>query len=70
MGHRTPVPTAHRPTTSEGLDIEVDDLSSAVEHARALGATVADFQPQADVRVLYDPADHRFCPFERTGLST
>ncbi|MFJ8361451.1 VOC family protein [Streptomyces sp. NPDC093984] len=43
------------------LDIEVTDLPTAVEHARALGATVADFQPQDDVRVLYDPAGHPFC---------
>ncbi|WP_405639173.1 VOC family protein [Streptomyces sp. NBC_00019] len=28
------------------LDIEVNDLSPAVERALALGATVADFQPQ------------------------
>ncbi|MFE7932931.1 VOC family protein [Streptomyces sp. NPDC057456] len=38
------------------LDIEVSDLPSAVEHALALGATLADFQPQAGVRVLCDPA--------------
>lgn len=51
------------------LDIEVNDLSSAVEHALALGATVADFQPQDDVRVLFDPAGHPFCLFVRTGAS-
>ncbi|MFF7640721.1 VOC family protein [Streptomyces canus] len=49
------------------LDIEVNDLSSAVDHALALGATVADLQPQADVRVLCDPAGHPFCLFVRTG---
>ncbi|MFF4211063.1 VOC family protein [Streptomyces sp. NPDC001796] len=47
------------------LDIEVTDLPTAVEHARALGATVADFQPQNDVRVLYDPAGHPFCLWVR-----
>ncbi|MFI6936475.1 VOC family protein [Streptomyces sp. NPDC050287] len=47
------------------LDIEVHDLSSAVDHALALGATVADFQPQSDVRVLCDPAGHPFCLFSR-----
>ncbi|MFI8231220.1 VOC family protein [Streptomyces sp. NPDC085900] len=47
------------------LDIEVDDLSSAVEQAVALGGTVADFQPQDDVRVLLDPAGHPFCLFVR-----
>ncbi|MFE3036419.1 VOC family protein [Streptomyces canus] len=49
------------------LDIEVDDLPSAVDHALALGATEADFQPQADVRVMCDPAGHPFCLFVRTG---
>ncbi|MFK4105129.1 VOC family protein [Streptomyces sp. NPDC019531] len=49
------------------LDIEVDDLSSAVEHALALGATLADHQPQDDVRVLCDPVGHPFCLFVRTG---
>jgi hypothetical protein len=43
------------------LDIEVTDLAAAVEHAVELGATVADFQPQDDVRVLLDPAGHPFC---------
>ncbi|MER7564014.1 VOC family protein [Streptomyces sp. NPDC097941] len=49
------------------LDIEVDDLSSAVEHALERGATVADVQPQTDVRVMYDPAGHPFCLFVRSG---
>ncbi|WP_369268857.1 VOC family protein [Streptomyces sp. R11] len=49
------------------LDLEVTDLASAVDHAVALGATLADFQPQADVRVLCDPAGHPFCLFVRTG---
>jgi hypothetical protein len=43
------------------LDIEVDDLDAAVEHAVELGATVASYQPQDDVRVLLDPAGHPFC---------
>jgi catechol 2,3-dioxygenase-like lactoylglutathione lyase family enzyme len=51
------------------LDIEVNDLSSAVDHALALGATLADFQPQDDVRVLRDPAGHPFCLFVRTGTT-
>lgn len=45
------------------LDIEVEDLASAVEHAVGLGATVANHQPQDDVRVLLDPAGHPFCLF-------
>ena len=43
------------------LDVEVDDLEAAVAHAVELGATVAEFQPQEDVRVLLDPAGHPFC---------
>jgi hypothetical protein len=43
------------------LDIEVSDLDAAVEHALELGATLAKFQPQEDVRVLLDPAGHPFC---------
>lgn len=43
------------------LDFEVDDLETAVAHARELGAEEADFQPQDDVRVMLDPAGHPFC---------
>jgi predicted enzyme related to lactoylglutathione lyase len=43
------------------LDIEVDDLESAVAQAVAAGAEVAEFQPQDDVRVCLDPAGHPFC---------
>jgi len=46
------------------LDIRVDDLLAAVEHALATGARLADFQPQEHVRVLLDPAGHPFCFFE------
>jgi hypothetical protein len=42
--------------TTLDAPIEVDALSSAVEQAVALGAAVADVQPQGDVRVLLDPA--------------
>jgi catechol 2,3-dioxygenase-like lactoylglutathione lyase family enzyme len=49
------------------LDIEVNDLPAAVDRALALGATVADYQPQDDVRVLHDPVGHPFCLFVRTG---
>jgi catechol 2,3-dioxygenase-like lactoylglutathione lyase family enzyme len=45
------------------LEIMVDDLKGAVEHAVGLGATLADFQPQRDVRVCLDPAGHPFCLF-------
>jgi catechol 2,3-dioxygenase-like lactoylglutathione lyase family enzyme len=43
------------------LEVMVDDLDAAVAHAVALGATVADHQPQDDVRVCLDPAGHPFC---------
>jgi hypothetical protein len=43
------------------LNLCVTDLPAAVEDAVALGATVAEFQPQDDVRVLRDPAGHPFC---------
>lgn len=43
------------------LEIRVDDLESAGAHAEACGATLADFQPQDDVRVYLDPAGHPFC---------
>ncbi|PRY14180.1 VOC family protein [Kineococcus rhizosphaerae] len=43
------------------LDIAVDDLPGAVEHAVAAGASVEGFQPQETVRVLRDPHGHLFC---------
>jgi catechol 2,3-dioxygenase-like lactoylglutathione lyase family enzyme len=47
------------------LDIEVDDLDEAGAHAREAGATLAEFQPQEDVRVYLDPAGHPFCLWVR-----
>jgi catechol 2,3-dioxygenase-like lactoylglutathione lyase family enzyme len=43
------------------LDIEVDDLDASVAYAESLGARLAEFQPQQDVRVLIDPVGHPFC---------
>src|SRR6478672_2707342 len=43
------------------FDFQVGDLDSAVAEAVALGATLADHQPQHTVRVLLDPAGHPFC---------
>jgi catechol 2,3-dioxygenase-like lactoylglutathione lyase family enzyme len=43
------------------LDIEVEDLDAAGAHALAAGATLAEYQPQDDVRVYLDPAGHPFC---------
>jgi predicted enzyme related to lactoylglutathione lyase len=47
------------------LDIEVDDLDVAGAHAVAAGATLAEYQPQDDVRVYLDPAGHPFCLWTR-----
>ena len=43
------------------LDIEVTDLEAAVVAALELGATLAEHQPQNDVRVMIDPEGHHFC---------
>jgi len=43
------------------LEIRVDDLDGGCAHAKACGATLADYQPQDDVRVHLDPAGHPFC---------
>jgi predicted enzyme related to lactoylglutathione lyase len=43
------------------FDFQVGDLDEAVDEAVALGATVAQHQPQTNVRVLLDPAGHPFC---------
>ena len=54
-------PEHGRPGMQLHLEVEVTDLAAAVEHAIELGATLADHQPQDDVRVLLDPAGHPFC---------
>jgi catechol 2,3-dioxygenase-like lactoylglutathione lyase family enzyme len=54
-------PVRGQQRTMMHLDIEVADLEAAVADAVALGARVADFQPQDNVRVLLDPAGHPFC---------
>lgn len=56
-----------RPLMMLHLDLEVDDLEEAVAHAVAVGAEVAQFQPQEDVRVLLDPAGHPFCLYVDDG---
>ncbi|WGX96610.1 VOC family protein [Nocardioides sp. L-11A] len=47
------------------LDFRVPDLEAATEHARSLGATVAETQPAAEMggswRVMLDPDGHPFC---------
>lgn len=45
------------------LEIRVDDLQAATEHALACGGRLADFQGRDDLRVALDPAGHPFCLF-------
>jgi hypothetical protein len=49
------------------LDLLVDDLAAAGNHALECGAALAEFQPQQNVRVYLDPAGHPFCLFELGG---
>ena len=62
-GYVAPVwpPESGEQRTMMHLDFHIEDLDVAVANAVALGARVADFQPQDDVRVLFDPAGHPFC---------
>lgn len=46
------------------LDVGVLDVAIAVDEALAIGATVASYQPQEDVRVMLDPHGHPFCLYE------
>jgi catechol 2,3-dioxygenase-like lactoylglutathione lyase family enzyme len=61
--YRAPVwpPVAGEQRPMVHLDFQVGDLDAAVADAVALGATVAEAQPQEHVRVLIDPAGHPFC---------
>lgn len=45
------------------LDIGVADLDAGVSWAAAQGASLAEHQPQRDVRVMLDPEGHPFCLF-------
>lgn len=62
------------PSTSDGqlmmmhLDIGVADLGAAVAWAMAQGASLAEHQPQPDVRVMLDPEGHPFCLFPDDSL--
>jgi catechol 2,3-dioxygenase-like lactoylglutathione lyase family enzyme len=46
------------------LDIAVEDLDAGVSWALDAGATLAEHQPQPDVRVMLDPDGHPFCLFQ------
>ena len=45
------------------LEIATNDVDSAAAWAIECGATLADQQPQDDVRVMLDPDGHPFCLF-------
>jgi predicted enzyme related to lactoylglutathione lyase len=62
-GYQAPVwpPVDGRQRPMMHFDFQVGDLDSAVAEAVALGASVATYQPQDNVRVLFDPAGHPFC---------
>jgi hypothetical protein len=62
-GYRPPVwpPAGDAQRPMMHLDFQVGDLDAAVAEAVALGATVAEHQPQKNVRTLFDPAGHPFC---------
>jgi hypothetical protein len=51
------------------LDVGVVDVAAAVDEALAIGATVADHQPQEDVRIMLDPHGHPFCLYKDTSHS-
>jgi catechol 2,3-dioxygenase-like lactoylglutathione lyase family enzyme len=54
---------AGRQHITQHLDILVGDLEGSVSWAISQGARLADYQPQAHVRVLFDPAGQPFCLF-------
>ena len=64
--HTPPVwpSTADDPQMMSHLDIAVSDLDEGVQWAIDGGATVADHQPQPDVRVMLDPDGNPFCLFQ------
>ena len=53
--------TPGEPQMMMHLDIRVGELAAGCAHAEACGATLAEFQPQDDVRVHFDPDGHPFC---------
>jgi len=65
-GHTPPTrpPSEGDQQTQLHLELGVDDLASGEARALALGAVLASYQPQDDVRVLLDPAGHPFCLFK------
>jgi hypothetical protein len=62
-----PVPGVRDQQMQVHLDVGVTDVAAAVEDALALGARLADEQPQDDVRVMLDPVGHPFCLYLDEG---
>ncbi len=56
-----------QPVATQHLDIDVEDLEAATGWAVECGASLAEHQPQQEVRVLFDPAGHPFCLFTEAG---
>ena len=52
------------------LDFATDDVDAAVESAIEAGATVAEYQPQPHVKVMFDPAGHPFSCSEEGSRQT
>jgi len=50
-------------SATQHLDILADDLEAGTAWAVRCGGTLAEAQPQDDVRVLLDPVGHPFCLF-------
>ncbi len=50
-------------TSTQHLDLRVEDLPAAEAWAVSCGAVTSAFQPQEDVRVMIDPVGHPFCLF-------
>ncbi len=61
-----PSPGAGDQQMQAHLDVGVASVPEAVEDALALGARLAEVQPQPDVRVMLDPAGHPFCLYRDT----
>ena len=54
-------PVAGQQPPMAHLAVQVGDLDAAATDAESLGAELVDTQPQANVRVRFDPDGHPFC---------
>lgn len=60
----------HRTNSSRSLVAPPDGGAEPVDPVAGgrMGASVADHQPQAEVRVMLDPDGHPFCLFASTRM--